>query len=214
MTKAFDQLRERPRTDVRKNLLSYEERMVLREISVAGTRGTQRKARGGRWTPVYYLEGDDQRAAELFAEVNAERIDRLNRSGRNSPQSSLSRPLYDRVLEAAGYKTIRKYRTVVVEGRHESSRTLVIDRDYYEPGGAQRYSSGSPNARVPAGTSLDEIYEAAEGAVTYDVLREHGVEGDLRMAIRYFRDNGLYEREFEEQAYGAEAVVKRETETS
>ncbi|MFC7047304.1 hypothetical protein ACFQH6_19515 [Halobacteriaceae archaeon GCM10025711] len=211
MTEAFDRLRERPRTDIPKNRFSYKERMVLRKISVAGTRGTQRKARGGRWTTVYYLEGDHERAAERFAEVNQERIDRLDRSGRNSLQSSLSQPVYDRVLEAAGYKSIRKYRTVVVEERHESGVTLVVDRDHFESGGGQRYSNSGLIARVPADTSLDGIYEAADTEVTYDVLREHGVERDLRMVMRYYRDNGRYDCELVEREYGREAVVKRES---
>lgn len=53
------------------------------------------------------MAGDEQRAIELFAEVNAEQIVRLDVSGRNALHSSVDRWTCDRILEVAGDEAIR-----------------------------------------------------------------------------------------------------------
>lgn len=76
--------------------MSFANRERIRQIRVAGKR-TNRCFRCGRFQTVYYLEGDEDRAAKKFVEVNAEVLARLNLRGNTALDSGLNREMAQRI---------------------------------------------------------------------------------------------------------------------
>ncbi|MBX0324036.1 hypothetical protein EGH21_13445 [Halomicroarcula sp. F13] len=187
MTKAYEKLQNGPQTGIARSELNYEERANTRVIDVRGTTGLAQVNNPGKFTNVLYLEGNEEAAAELFADVNDDLIDAVDLSAKNVLQTSLPRPMYDRILDASGRRKIRKYSTVVFEGR-EDGTIWLIDRDRYETRVDRRYTtSETESARVPPEISLEELYEQQGSIITESDIRSTAITGDVRQVLDYYR---------------------------
>lgn len=78
--------------------MSIENRDRIRQIRVAGNRS--KKPGRGLFKTVYYLKGDEDRAVEVFIEVNAEPLQGLNLSRNTTLDSGLSREMAQKVRGA------------------------------------------------------------------------------------------------------------------
>lgn len=187
MTDVYERLKEGPQTDIDRSQLNYRERAELRAIDVRGTAGLAQSNNPGRFTTVYYLDGDEQAAAERFAEVNADLLAAVDFTARNVLQTSLSRELYDLILDASGQRDILKYPTVVYERRPDGTVWLV-DRDRYETQIDRRYTTNEPgSARAPPAVSLPDLFQTENSLITEQTLAETALEGDIRQVLDYFR---------------------------
>jgi len=187
MTQAYENLKEAPQTGMSRSELNFEERAEVRAIQVSGTTGLTQTNNPGRFTDVFYLEGDERAAAETFAEVNAELLAEIDFNARNVLQTSLSRELYDLLLDAVGERDITKFPTVIVETRADGTQ-WVINRNRYETQVDRRYATTETGtARVPPTTSLRTIYEQQGQTITESDLTSTDIEGDVRQVLDYFR---------------------------
>lgn len=187
MTKAYKKLQTGPQTGIARSELNYNERADARVIDVRGTTGLAQVNNPGKFTNVLYLEGDEEAAAELFADVNADLIDALDLSAKNILQTSVPREMYDLILSVSGRREIRKYPTVVFEGR-EDGTIWLIDRDRYETRVDRRYTtSETGSARVPPEVSLEYLYDQQESVIAESDLKSTAITGDVRQVLDYYR---------------------------
>lgn len=104
INKIIQILQEHPRTN--KDLphrispcrMSIENRGRIRQIRVAGNRS--KKPGRGWFKTVYYLEGDEDRAITLFADVNAETLAGLNFRRNTIIDSGLTREMARKIRAA------------------------------------------------------------------------------------------------------------------
>lgn len=95
--KIIAQLEEQPCTNkdlpyrVCLNTMSMASRKRIRRIRMSGNHGHATKC--GCFLTVYYLEGDDDRAVKVFAEVNAAAIKTLDLSHNTVLDSGLTREM-------------------------------------------------------------------------------------------------------------------------
>ena len=93
INKIIQLLEERPRTrvELRQGIspcrMSVQNRERIRQIRVAGNRS--KTPGSGLFRTVYYLAGDEDRAIEMFADVNAESLARLDFSRYTAIDSGL-----------------------------------------------------------------------------------------------------------------------------
>ncbi|MFC6716258.1 hypothetical protein ACFQGT_07865 [Natrialbaceae archaeon GCM10025810] len=187
MTTAFDNLQEAPQTQVDASDLNLEERTLLRRIKIDQT-STVRNAHGrGNFTVVYYLEGDEYRAAECFVEENRDHLEAIDFSKRNVLQSSVNHVVYDWILHHLGERRLEKYPTVVLEERTDGTR-WIIDRDHYENYPNRRYTTGHGTAARLDDYALSELYADQEDVMTKSDLEAiDAIYGDVRYILEYFR---------------------------
>ena len=76
--------------------MSQSNRGRIQKIRVTGKR-TNRCFRCGKFKTVYYLLGDEDRAAEKFLKVNAETLGKLNLSTNSMLDSGLNREMAQRI---------------------------------------------------------------------------------------------------------------------
>ncbi|EMA16263.1 hypothetical protein [Haloarcula marismortui] len=187
MTQLYDRLKEAPQTGVSRSELNFEERARVRAIQVTGTAGLTQTNNPGKFTDVFYLEGEERAAAETFADVNAELLEQVDFTARNVLQTSLSRELYDLILDAAGNRDITKFPTTVVE-THTDGTVWIINRNRYETQVDRRYTtSETGTARVPPTTSPQAIYEQQGQTIAEADLTSTKIEGDVRQVLDYYR---------------------------
>ena len=187
MTKQFDRLQEEPQTNIKRGDLNLEERSVVRSITVSGTPGRSKADATGKFVAVYYIEGDEQRAAARFVEENTRAIEQVDFSNnRNVLQSNVDREIYDWILHALGKRCLQKYETVVLEERPDGN-IWIIDRQRFEEAVDRRYAiNESGTARLTA-DSIESLYERLGDVITESDLREAGVEGDVRQVLDLYR---------------------------
>jgi len=168
-------------------VLNYDERSELRIIQASGTTGLSQTNNPGKFTSVYYLEGDENAAAELFADINGDLIDQIDLSARNILQTSLSREMYDLILDASGRRDISRYPTVVTE-RREDGTLWIIDRDRYDMHIDRRYAINEPgSAKVPPEVPLQSLFAELGPVITESDLEATSIQGDVRQVLDYFR---------------------------
>ncbi|MBV0901849.1 hypothetical protein [Haloarcula salina] len=193
MTGTYEQLQQCPQTGISRSDLNFEERSEVRAIQVKGTSGLSQTNNPGKFTDVFYLDGEEKAAAETFAAENAALLEQLDLSARNVLQTSLARELYDLILDASGRRDIERYPTVVVE-THEDGTQWVINRDRYETRVDRRYTtSETGSARIPGETSLHDIYESLGDTITEANLRNTTIAGDVRQVLDYYRVSSTFE---------------------
>lgn len=186
MTKAYEQLKEGPRTGLNAQL-APDERAELRRLKVRGVKGHAWKGTPGKLTTVYYLAGDEARAARRFVEENREQLERMQFDRKNPLSESLSRELYDLVLHHLGKRRRRVYDSLVVEERQDGTRWF-IDRERYDKQPNRRYGIGEPGtARVSPDVDLEALFEAADEIITQSTVRNWPVDGDARQVLDYLR---------------------------
>jgi len=192
MTVQHDQLKREPQMNINRGDLSLEERSELRMLQVQGA-GTKGPNFTDTFTAIFYLEGDERQAAEMFVEENREQLETIDFSKRDIIQQSLSRDLYDWILHFLGERELRKYRTVVLETRSDGT-CWVMDRDHFETNPVRRYSIDK-SARVD-GLSLEELYDEFETdtEITEGEIEAHdAVSGVGRQILEYYRVAGLFD---------------------
>ena len=183
------------RSEAKPGNLLPAERMLARKIVVTGLPNT---AAVGPFTTIIYLQGDERRAVERFVDENEGALSGIDFTTPNRQQTllrnSLSTDIYELLLERLGHRTVRTYASVVVEDRPDGT-TWLYDREFYA-GIDRRYHVNSGYvARLPAETSLDDLYERTAPTIRKRDLREHGVEGCLDLLLRFYLDCGLYDCE-------------------
>ncbi|QIO20911.1 hypothetical protein [Haloarcula sp. JP-L23] len=187
MTKAYQKLQSGPQTSIARSELNYDERADARVISVRGTTGLAQVNNPGKFTNVIYLEGDEEAAAELFADVNADLINAIDLSAKNVLQTSVPRQMYDLILNASGRREIRKYPTVVFE-RREDGTIWLIDRNRYETHVDRRYTtSETGSARVPPEVSIEDLYDQQGSVIAESDINSTTITGDVRQVLDYYR---------------------------
>ncbi|QZX98716.1 hypothetical protein [Halobaculum rubrum] len=188
-----ERLRDGPATGIDLGALPLELRAMARKIAVNGTPGHSTENSSAQFTNVVYLDGDQQAAAELFAEVNADKLEQMEFSKRNVLQTSMERPLYDLILDAHGERKLEWCEDLIVERRRDGS-TWVFEKEAYISQQGQRYRVNDRShgaARVDR--SLQALYDELKPTITPSTLREAGVEGDVAPVIAYYRQNSEFD---------------------
>lgn len=187
MTEQFDRLQEAPQTEIDRGSLNLNERQYVRKIDVRGTAGLPNNNTSGKFTAVYYLEGEVKAAAKMFVDENRDQLRNIDFSKSNALQTSLQRSVYDWILDAIGERTLSKYETVVAEQRSDGSQ-WIISRNKYENHVDRRYGKNERgSAYVPPDVSLQEVFTAAGETITEADLRATPIEGDVREVLDLFR---------------------------
>lgn len=190
MTKPFERLvEEGPQADLNINLthLLPEERMQVRRIRVSGKPGYGHKGGPGKLASVYYVDGDEVRAAKVFTDENRQQLERMDFGQQNILKDSLSQEIYDLVLHHLGERRRTVYSTLIVEERPDGKRWL-IDRDLYEQNPGRRYTiGGSGSARLEPEADLERFFEEAPELITVAVVESWPVAGDLRQVLDFLR---------------------------
>ncbi|GAB7019801.1 hypothetical protein [Halostagnicola bangensis] len=187
MTRAFEQLSESPQTDFNINDLSYAERGLARKIKVQQTSTVENDHSEGSFTTVFYLEGDEREAADVFVDEHSDRLAELDFSKRNVIQTSVSQHIYDWILHAMGERELTKHETVVLEKRSDGTR-WIIDREQYETSPNRRYSISEQYAVRMDGLSVSTVFHAHEDAIAESDLEDcDAIAGEVRYLLEYFR---------------------------
>ncbi|WP_227014974.1 hypothetical protein [Natronorubrum aibiense] len=187
MTKPFEQLKGGPQTDVHVNRLNLEERMLIRRIKIDQASTVANGPESGRFTAIFYLEGDEYRAAELFVEENRDHLEAIDFSKRNILQTSLPQEIYDWILHHLGERELQKLETVVYEKRQTGVR-WIIDRELFEQHPNRRYTTSENQSARIDNISLDELYESFDTEIRVAELDEHdAVSGNVRYILEYYR---------------------------
>lgn len=196
VTRLYDLLKEAPQTEnpygeeVR-SALAYDERHQFRAITGGGKSTGRTNSPKERFTPVYYLAGDEDRAAALFVEENRELLERIDFSKRDVLGDTLDRPMYDLVLHHLGERVRDVYPTVIREIRPDGL-VWIIPRDHYEDRPMRRYHR-KHSALVPSQVDLEEVYDAAPNPFGLRYLANTSIEGKLINVMHYYCDDNAYD---------------------
>lgn len=103
INKVYEQLKRSPCTREElpyaiKGTMGLIYRTRIRILRVAGNRSN--KSDYGRFKTVYYLEGDEDRAVHVFAEVNADVLAQLDFSHNTAIDSGLSKDIAQKLRAA------------------------------------------------------------------------------------------------------------------
>jgi len=193
MTSVFETLRNAPQTKIDLGQLSPDERMIVDTIQINGTVGVTRSDTSGDFTGVFYIVGDEKRAAEQFVEQNKATLEAINFSRRNPISTSVDRDVYDWILHALGERELEVYDTVVIERRPDDI-VWCIGRQTFEGTPMRRYTeSGTGSAKLD-GVSLESLYESFRQQITESTLEaESAVRGDMRVILDAFRQSAAFE---------------------
>ena len=193
MTTVFETLRNEPQTEIDLGQLSPDERIVVNRIQINGTVGITRSEPGGGFTGVFYIVGDEKRAAERFVDENTETLKKLDFSRRNPISTSVDRDVYDWILHALGERELEVYDTVVIERRPDET-VWCIGRQTFDETPMRRYTeSGTGSAKLD-GVSLEALYESSGEQITESTLEaESAVRGDVRVILDAFRQSTAFE---------------------
>lgn len=187
MSKEFDQLRRGPQTKLNLGDLKFDERPLVQMIKISSGKGHRPSRKpSGAFTQVYYLPGDEKRAAETFVEINKSEVEAIDLSARNIIQSCVTRPIYDWIRHAAGWCTLEVYDTVIVEERADG-QTWVVEGDRYVNNVGRRYTTGEPGSARLEGESLRDLYNRLGNTIDKTALENAGVEGDASQVLEYYR---------------------------
>ncbi len=192
MTSCYNQLQAGPQTAVDISQLSAEERILVRQIQINGTKGVTASESVGGFTGVFYIAGDEKRAAKQFVAENRPALNAVDFSHRDPISTSVSRTVYDWILHFLGERTLEKHETVVIERRPDGT-VWCIARRIFEETPLRRYTeSGTGSARIDEG-GLTRVYESHGELITESTLRaESMVAGDVREILDAFRQSSEF----------------------
>lgn len=192
MTSLYERLQGGPQIDIDRAKLAPKERSELRSMAVRvpASKGADYR---GSFTDVYYLKGDERRAAQLFVEENRDQLETIDFSTPDVVVSSLSREVYDWVLHFLGERELRKYQRVVYERRSDETE-YVIDRKQFETRPSRRYTTSSwKTVIVDDSLSIRELYDDLGNIIRPDDLRAYNaVDGPVGLLLEYFRVAGSF----------------------
>lgn len=192
-TKQYDRLTESPQTGINRNALSMEERMQVQYLRV-NRRSDRPPAYDGRFTTVYYLDGDERMAAKKFVEENRAQLEAIDFSHPDPVQRAVPREVYDWILHFLGERKLRKYQNLVYEQRR-SGVEWVIDRDHFEAYPNDRYRPAS-TAAVAKSVPLESVYRDLGVVITETDLENHdAIEGSETNVLEYYRVAGPFDCE-------------------
>lgn len=193
VTEQYERLTESPQTDIHRADLSLEERAELRHLRVTRQVNTG-SPYTGRFTSVFYLEGDERAAAKKFVAENRDLLEQIDYTHPDTIQRSVSRELYDWILHFLGERELRKYQHVVYERRRDGTE-WVIDREHFETQPNARYRPQSTVA-VARDESLESIFDSLDETIAESDFRDHDkIEGDVKHILEYYRVAGLFDCE-------------------
>jgi len=189
MSTGFETLCDEPQTEIDLGQLSPDERMVVDQIQVNGTTGVTRSESGGSFTGVFYIIGDEKRAAERFVDENHEKLEALDFSRRNPISTSVDRTVYDWILHALGERELEIYDTVIIEQRRNGA-VWCIGRQTFEETPMRRYTEAGTGSAKIEGVVLEELFESFGDVITESTLNaEPAVTGDVRVVLDAFRQS-------------------------
>lgn len=193
MTATFDALGEEPQTEIDIATLTPDERMAVRQIQINGSMGTTATVSVGSFTGVFYLSGDEKRAAERFVAENRAALSELDFSGQNPISTSVDRELYDWILHALGERELELYETVVIERRADGP-TWCVGRQTFEETPLRRYTTAGGGSAKIDGVDLAALYESYEELITESALAaKPSVAGDPRIVLDAFRNASTFD---------------------
>lgn len=169
MTKLFEQTKETPQTGFNIGDLSVGERARVRRIRIQGANSWGKKS---AFNSVIYIEGDEERAAEIFVKSNREELEKLNLSDRNILQEQVDREVYDWILHHLGKRTLTKYETVVEESRPDET-VWIIDRKLYETHHNRRYSMNERGVVKLTDCSPRDVFESFGSITSISGISNH-----------------------------------------
>lgn len=209
MSTVFEALCNEPQTEIDLAQLSPDERIVVDQIQINGTAGVTRSQPGGTFTGVYYIIGDEKRAAERFVHENHQKLVALDFSRRNPISTSVDRTVYDWILHALGERELEIHDTVVIERRTDET-IWCIGRHTFEETPMRRYTeSGSGSAKIEDKT-LRELYDAAANPITEsEIAADQSTRGDSRIILDVFRQSPAFD--CQPIAIGNELAVRKRT---
>jgi len=192
MTARFEALEEYPQINLNIGLLALDERLLVRKIQIRGTAGVSKSTSVGQFTPVYYILGDEKRAAAVFVNQNESTLESLDFSTRNLISTSVDRTVYDWILHALGERTLEQYETVVIERR---DRVIwCIGRQTFEETPLRRYTEAGTGSAKIANQTLTSLYESQPAVITPTTLsKDPTVDGDPREILDAFRQAPQFE---------------------
>ena len=193
MSTVFETLCDEPQTEIDLGQLSPDERMVVERIQINGTVGVTSSDTSGNFTGVFYVVGDEKRAAERFVEQNSTMLEEIDFSRRNPISTSVDRDIYDWILHALGERELEMYETVIIERRPDET-VWCVGRQTFEETPMRRYTeSGTGSAKLD-GVSLERLYESFGHRITESTLEaESAVRGDVRVVLDAFRQSTAFE---------------------
>jgi len=192
VTASFEALKEGPQTEIDIAVLAPDERLLVRIIQIRGTAGVSKRTSVGQFIPVYYLVGDEKRAATHFVDLNREALESIDFSTRNLISTSVDRTVYDWILHALGERTLEQYETVVIERRN--GVVWCIGRQTFEETPLRRYTEAGTGSAKVDGQRLALLYESQPDLITTTTLNGHpAVGGDAREILDAFRQAPQFE---------------------
>lgn len=193
MTSLYDSLQAEPQVDIDRALLAPMERAELRVLSVNRSSTNESPEYPGSFISVYYLEGDERRAAKRFVEENRKQLEAIDFSNHDIVTRSLDRTSLDWVLHFLGERELRKYQTVIYERRRDGTE-WVIERDHFEERPNRRYTASSrKTVSVDESLSIEQLYDDLEAVIRPRDLQKHdAVHGSVRWLLEYFRVAGVF----------------------
>jgi len=192
MTSVFETLCDAPQTEIDLGQLSPDERMVVDTIHINGTVGVTQTDAKGDFTGVFYIIGDEKRAAERFVEQNRSKLETIDFSRRNPISTSVDRDVYDWILHALGERELEVYDTVVIERRPDDI-VWCLGRQTFEETPMRRYTESGTGSAKLNGVSLEELYESFGHQITESTLEaESTVRGDVRVILDAFRQSPAF----------------------
>ena len=209
MTREFDLLMEEPQTNFDRGKLRPDERSLLYDIRItAGKSAGNTNVDSADFKVIYYLEGDEDRAAKKFVDLHEDLLRKIDFSKRNVISQNVSREIYDYILHFLGERVITPHPTVIVEERPDGGR-WIVPREVYEDLPMRRYTQRN-SAYVPPEVSLEDVYTEAGSTISVDDLENAGIEGNLVQVLNYYCDADFDCRPLPSKA--SEAAIEKVTE--
>lgn len=195
MTKLFESLQNEPQPKINRGDLNFDERSKLRVIKIVGNSGRSAGS-PGIFTNIYYIEGDEKRAAERFVEENEEQLQKMDFSkNRNPIQANVCREIYDWILHFFGERQIRKFDTVVIEKRSDGT-IWVLDREHFKKDTERRYTVSDQVAAQIEGETLRSIYEQCGETISESDLRDiDAITGHVQVVLDAYRSASEFDCE-------------------
>ncbi len=188
MPSPYERLQAKPQTGLNIGSLTPTQRSEVRTLRITSSWPIGPNSIDCR--TIYYLEGDEQAAVELFVEEHRDQLEEIDWTKRNPIKSSLSQVIYDKILHELGERRISKTETMVREDRPNGD-VWLIDRKWYENRPDRRYSvtphKSAPKVAKLAGQSPENVLKEIDSEIITESAVRSYVEGDKRLLLEYLR---------------------------
>ncbi|MUV57881.1 hypothetical protein [Halogeometricum sp. CBA1124] len=186
MTKPYEALVESPQSGMNRSQFSPEERAELRRLNVSGGEGSARKSTSGKFTSIYYLEGDLRAATARFVVENRQRLEKIDFSKSNVVHTSVSREAYDWILHWLGERQLKILDRVVHESRTEIE--WIISQDKYFAAPNRRYNTEATGSVKIEASTPEAVFDQLPPRATLEDI-PNSVTGDRQWLMVYFDEH-------------------------